>query len=227
MQNKSKEIIFLGILFIFAGLFCIGSINFFYMGNASNRVIPLIDNAVTASLKEMKVLEAEKEQAKLRASGKLEQFNKEYNDFKQEYMRLAEEYKAKLPRIDQFFFIIYLLAGISSLIAGVGLIIHRSWGRYVSYLSIFSFGFSYILTWYAIYPVIFLINFLNDRSNALNLLIDPIDPAYKVLSKYAGQSTMKQMLFDYPFIIGHLVVIAVITLTLFYLSRPKVKAFLK
>ncbi len=224
MQTKSKGLVFIGAVFFVLGICCCA----IAISPASSSLwmsfISAGEQGVVAAYDASKVLEAEKEQSKLKASGKLEQFNKEYSDFKKEFTRLREEYKASLPARSQFSFLIYLFAGLVFLIAGIGLIVHKSWGRYLAFLSIFNLCFLYILFWYQTYPILFMIDFMRDRMNALNLLIDPIDPAYRVLSKYAGEPTLKSLLFTFPANVCHLAVIAIAVATLYYLSSPKAKA---
>lgn len=227
MSKKSKGIILLGILFLLIGALSLGAVVSSHRGEASERFVYLIDSAVAKTFESMKVLEDEKEQVKLKASGKFEQFNREYADFKQELKKLAEDYKAKLPQMGIFFILIHSLAGILSLLAGIGLIVHQSWGKQVAYLGVFNICIVYVFNWSVIYPLAFIADFTMKRGHALNILIDPVDPAYQVLSKYASHSTLNHMLFGYPFMICHLFFIIVVGIVLYYLSCAKVKDLLK
>jgi len=93
-RKKSIGIILLGILFLLIGVYSLGTFYNLYTSDWDGYFIKM-DKTVMKTIDGLEVLMEEKEQIKLRESGNLEEFNKEYNNLKQQLLKFSsEEYKS-------------------------------------------------------------------------------------------------------------------------------------
>jgi len=217
-MSKSIGIIVVGIFFILMGIYSLG-ISYKLHTSDWSGYFEMMDKTVKETIDGLEVLKEEKEIKKLKDSGKLEEFNEEYNSFVQELLGFGERYKENNPKRNHAIIVVSGLTGILCLLSGFALFCHFSWARIVSFLSLLGFGIYYVLNWFAIYPVMYMVQLIADRGNKLNLMIDP---AYTDLSQEAGRSVIKQVLFGFPLVLLHFFVLFIIIGIAYYLSQPNV-----
>jgi len=216
-KKRSLVIIFVGLLFIVMGIYSLGMC---YSLQTSDwkKYTEGIDLAVQHAISSFDVYQEEEHQQKLIESGNLEEFEKESRDFKNKLLSRAEEYKTNIPKQNRVIAIISSLAGILCLISGFGLIRHFAWSRKISFISIFGVVVYYSLIWRALYPILYMVQFLEDGINKFSLLYDPTCADLSETARYFG---LNQSLFVFPLVM-HVFVLAISIGIIYYLSRPRV-----
>ncbi len=140
MNKKFKGVVFLGIFFIFLGfgLLSVMSEIFSDMYGLGQKFVRL-DQALVLTLEDLKYFDSQEVQIKLQASGNLEKFKREVDNFKQDLKFRIDIYK-RLSSIGlKLQVVINLILGVFLLVSGFGLIVHSKWGRELSLWGIVGF----------------------------------------------------------------------------------------
>ncbi len=224
MNKKFKGVVFLGIFFIFLGfgLLSVMSEIFSDMYGLGQKFVRL-DQALVLTLEDLKYFDSQEVQIKLQASGNLEKFKREVDNFKQDLKFRIDIYK-RLSSIGlKLQVVINLILGVFLLVSGFGLIVHSKWGRELSLWGIVGFCLYIVsLPLFSFYLEQYLMQYVT-VGNKLNLLVDP---TYKDLSIYAGKSAFESMLMVHGNVILSCVLISLFIVigVWWYLTRPNVKA---
>lgn len=226
MKKRSASLFTLGILFTFLGGISLLSALFplerhdhfvdMYVQASRNTLITVQDSYD-------KTMNEKEHYDKLRASGNVEKYRKEYHSFVKAFKNNSEKYLTFHQNTLHLYAAALFTISLTVFIAGIGLLLLKDWARKISIVAFF-FGFLYYISaLIGLYSPLEAMQLIINTGHKMNMMIDP---SYSALADTASDNphfTVKKMIYGFPFIIIHLSVIASVVWSVWYFYKPSIK----
>lgn len=210
----------LGGLFLFLGILLFCCFVGFIKTDATKALLTSTESSKNKMLADLNPLLVNNNQEKLQKTGQLDEFNNKFSMFKKEYIGKMDRFASTIPGEILKIEILTFLSSIGFLSAGFGFLTSQQWGRMPAMGAVVLGGLLYIQLLRPIYATVSILQYVCNRGNDLNLMIDP---AYTNFSYCAGNYYIQKMFLSFPYVIVHGFVLFVIIGLLFLLARQKVK----